>query len=152
MATRESSPIHWSGGSLRRRLDRHRLASDLALEEGHRVGLISNGSIARSGRPFRIPPSRAPGHLSLLLECLAGLTPIVKAPFAAYLLAEAPSLAYGSTLMVITGLTPPSILEALVQLRARGRRARLVSLADDPPPFLAGIPTTHLPLAVEETG
>ena len=120
-----------------------------ALEDGHRVGLISNGSIARSGRPFRIPPSRAPGHLSLLLECLAGVTPIVKAPFAAYLLAEAPSLAYGSTLLVITALTTGPILEALVQLRARGRRARLVSLADDPPPFLAGIPTTHLPPAVE---
>ena len=59
-----------------------------ALKDGHRVGLISNGSIARSGRPFRIPPSRAPRPLSLLLECLAGLTPLVKAPFAAYLLAE----------------------------------------------------------------
>jgi len=121
-----------------------------ALEDGHRVGLISNGSIARSGRPFRIPPSRAPGHMSLLLECLAGLTPIVKAPFAAYLLGEAPSLAYGSTLLVITGLTTAPILEALIQLRARGRRARLVSLADDPPPYLAGIPTTHLPPAAEE--
>jgi uncharacterized protein (DUF58 family) len=61
-----------------------------ALEAGHRVGLISNGSIARSGRPFRIPPSRSPGQLSLLLECLAGLTPIVKAPFAMYLLSDDP--------------------------------------------------------------
>jgi uncharacterized protein (DUF58 family) len=120
-----------------------------ALADGHRVGLISNGSIARSGRPFRIPPSRAGGHLSLLLECLAGLTPIVKAPFAAYLLAEAPSLAYGSTLMVITALTSAPILEALVQLRARGRRVHLVSLANDPPPCLAGIPATHLPPGAE---
>ncbi len=72
-------------------------------------------------------------QLSLLLECLAGLTPIVRAPFAAYLLSEAPTLAYGSTLMVVTALTPPSILEALLQLRAHGRRARLISLAEDRP-------------------
>jgi len=118
-----------------------------ALEAGYRVGLISNGSIARSGRPFRIPPSRSPGQLSLLLECLAGLTPIVKAPFARYLLSEAPLLSYGSTLIVVTALTPPSILEALLQLRAHGRRAKLVSLADDPPPFLPGIPSMHLGLS-----
>jgi uncharacterized protein (DUF58 family) len=115
-----------------------------ALEAGHRVGLISNGSIAKSGRPFRIPPSRSPGQLSLLLECLAGLTPIVKAPFAAYLLSEAPLLSYGSTMIVVTALTPPSILEALLQLRAHGRRARLISLSDDPPPFLPGIPSMHV--------
>ena len=118
-----------------------------ALEAGHRVGLLSNGSIARSGRPFRVPPSRSPGQLSLLLECLAGLTPIVKAPFARYLLSEAPLLSYGSTLIVVTALTPPSILEALLQLRAHGRRAKLVSLADDPPPFLPGIPSMHLGLS-----
>jgi uncharacterized protein (DUF58 family) len=120
-----------------------------AVEAGHRVGLISNGSIARSGRPFRIPPSRSPGQLSLLLECLAGLTPIVRAPFAMYLLSEAPLLSYGSTLFVVTALTPPSILEALLQLRAHGRRARLISLADDPPPFLPGIPSMHLRLDSE---
>jgi uncharacterized protein (DUF58 family) len=118
-----------------------------ALEAGHRVGLISNGSIARSGRPFRIPPSRSPNQLGLLLECLAGMTPIVKAPFAAYLLSEARALAYGSTLIVVTALTPPSILEALLQLRAHGRRARLISLAEDPPPYLPGIPTLHLDAA-----
>jgi uncharacterized protein (DUF58 family) len=119
-----------------------------ALEAGHRVGLISNGSIARSGRPFRIPPSRSPGQLSLLLECLASLTSVVKAPFAMYLLSEAPQLSYGSTLFVVTALTPPSILEALLQLRAHGRRARLISLADDPP-FLPGIPSMHLGLDSE---
>lgn len=115
-----------------------------ALEAGHRVGLISNGSIARSGRTFRIPPSRSPGQLSLLLECLAGLTPIVRAPFAAFLLSEAPLLAYGATLIVVTALTSPSILEALLQLRVHGRRVRLVSLADDPPAFLPGVPSLHL--------
>jgi len=138
---------HWEGYDPERTEALVEISATLvtrALEAGHRVGLISNGSIARSGRPFRIPPSRSPTHLSLLLECLAGLTPIVRAPFASYLLSEAPSLAYGSTLIVVTALTPPSILEALLQLRAHGRRARLISLAEDPPPYLSGIPTLHL--------
>lgn len=140
---------HWEGYEPERMEALVEISATLvteALEAGHRVGLISNGSIAKSGRPFRIPPSRSPGHLSLLLECLAGLTPIVKAPFAAYLLSEAPLLAYGSTMIVVTALTPPSILEALLQLRAHGRRARLISLADNPPPFLPGIPSMHLGL------
>lgn len=49
-------------------------------------------------------------------------------------------------MIVVTALTPPSILEALLQLHAHGRRARLISLADDPPPFLPGIPSMHLGL------
>jgi uncharacterized protein (DUF58 family) len=138
---------HWEGFDPERTEALVETAATLvtkALEAGHRVGLISNGSIARSGRPFRIPPSRSRGQLSLMLECLAGLTPIVRAPFATYLLSEAPLLSYGSTLIVVTALTPPSILEARLQLRAHGRRARLISLADDPPPFLPGIPSLHL--------
>lgn len=120
-----------------------------AFEDGFRVGLISNGSIAHSGQAFRIPPGRSKGHLPHLLESLAGLTSVVTAPFERYLMAQAPGLEYGSILVVITAITPPVLLEALVQLRSRNRRTALISLAEEPPPFVHGVESHHLPHGVQ---
>lgn len=120
-----------------------------AFEDGFRVGLLSNGSIAHSGRAFRIPPGRSKGHLPHLLESLAGVTPMVTAPFERYLMAQAPGLEYGSILVVISAVTPPELLEALVRLRSRNRRTALISLADEPPPFIDGVDTHHVPGGLE---
>jgi uncharacterized protein (DUF58 family) len=116
-----------------------------AFDEGYRVGLLSNGSIAHSGRAFRIAPGRSRGHLPLLLESLAGLTPVVTAPFERYLLDQAPHLSFGSILVVITAVTPPPLLEALLRLKARNRRTSLISLATTAPPYLEGIEAYHAP-------
>ncbi len=48
-----------------------------AYEQGYRVGLVSNSAIAQSGKPFRINPGRSPNQIPLILEALAGITPIV---------------------------------------------------------------------------
>lgn len=116
-----------------------------AFSQGYRVGLLSNGSIAHSGLAFRIAPGRSPGHLPLLLESLAGLTPVVTAPFERYLLSQAPHMAFGSILVIITAITPPSLLEALIRLRARNRRTSLISLAEEAPPYLEGVDIHHAP-------
>lgn len=118
-----------------------------AFDQGYRVGLVSNGSIAHSGQPFRIPPGRSPKHLPLILEALAGVTPIVTTSFATYLLRQAPHLEYGSTLVVLTAVTPGELVEALIRLRERTRRTTLISVEDKPPPFVPGIQIIHLPLS-----
>ncbi len=117
---------------------------------GYRVGLISNGCIAHSDRPFRIPPGRSRGQLPRLLEALAGLTPLVTVPFERFLLAQAPQLEYGSSLLVVTSLTSPALAETLVRLRCRCRRTTLISMAEEPPPVIPGVATFHQPLAAEE--
>ncbi len=120
-----------------------------AFQRGHRVGLISNGTVAHGGRAFRIAPGRSRQQLPRLLEALAGLTPIVTAPFERFLLRQAPHLEYGSLLVVVTAITPPELLEALMRLRARTRRTTLISLAEAPPGHIPGVQTVHLPLGAE---
>jgi uncharacterized protein (DUF58 family) len=121
-----------------------------SFNQRYRVGLISNGTVAHGGQPFRIPPGRSPKHLPRLLEALASASPIVTAPFAQFLLTQAPYIEYGSTLLVVTGVTPPELAEALVRLRARTRRTALFSLAEDPPPFIPRVQTIHRPFSFDE--
>jgi uncharacterized protein (DUF58 family) len=141
--------MHWMGVDPELLEDLIRMAASLAaeaFEQGYRVGLVSNGSIARGGRPFRIPPGRSPQHLPQMLEALAGLVPLVAMPFERFLLNEAPHIEYGSTLVVLTAVTPPALVESLVQLRRRTRRTALISLAEAKPPFVPGVQTIHLPM------
>jgi len=112
---------------------------------GYRVGLISNGGIAYAGRAFRVPPGRSPKQLPILLEALAGVTPVVISPFSRFLMAQAPGLEYGSTLIIVTGVFTPVLTEALFRLKARARKIILVSLAKNKPPEIAGIEMLHQP-------
>jgi uncharacterized protein (DUF58 family) len=121
-----------------------------SFNQRYRVGLISNGTVAHGGQPFRIPPGRSPKHLPRLLEALASASPIVTAPFAKFLLTQAPHIEYGSTLLIVTGVTPPELAEALMRLRARTRRTALFSLAEDRPPFIPGVQTIHRPFSLTE--
>ena len=123
-----------------------------SFNQRYRVGLISNGTVAHGGQPFRIPPGRSPKHLPRLLEALASASPIVTAPFAPFLLKQAPHIEYGSTLLVVTAVTPPQLVEALVRLRARTRRTALFSLAEEPPPFIPRVQTIHRPFLFVEMG
>ncbi|HEX9796155.1 MAG TPA: DUF58 domain-containing protein [Anaerolineales bacterium] len=116
-----------------------------AFHQGYRVGLLSNGSIAHSGQAFRIPPGRSSGHLPHLLESLAGLTPVVTAPFERFLLDQAPRLEYGSILVVITAVTPPELMESLIRLRSRNRRTTLIALGEEAPPAIDRVATYHVP-------
>jgi uncharacterized protein (DUF58 family) len=144
---------HWMGGLQGLLEELIRTAASLAskaVEEGYRVGLISNGCIAHGGRPFRIMPGRSRQHLPHLLETLAGLTPIVTTPFDSFLMRQAPHLQYGSTLIVLTAVTPPELIEVLLRLRERTRRSMLISLAEKAPPFVPGVQTVHRPFIPNE--
>ena len=120
------------------------------MDMGYRVGMISNGCLSNSDQPFRIPPGRSPKQMAHLLEALAGVTPIVVAPFEQYLIREIPRVPYGSTLMVLTALTSPELAETLLKLKKHERQISLVSLAEDPPPELHGIRCIHMPMHDKE--
>jgi uncharacterized protein (DUF58 family) len=144
---------HWMSGRQGLLEELVRMAASMvskAVEEGYRVGLVSNGSIAHGGRPFRIMPGRSRQHLPHLLEALAGLTPIVTTPFDRFLLSQAPHLQYGSTLIVLTAITSPALVEVLIRLRERTRRSLLISLAEEAPPFVPGVQTVHRPYKASE--
>ena len=115
------------------------------IQDGYQVGLISNGSLAHADQPFRILPGRSRGHLAHLLSVLAGVTPFVAGWFDRLLMKEMSKLPYGATLVIITGLVTPAILEAVVRLKQHGRRVTLLSFAQEPLPDLPGVNCVHLP-------
>lgn len=116
-----------------------------ALNDGYQVGIMSNGCLANSDRPFRISPGRSPEQLSHLLSALAGVTPVVVAPFDRLLLREIPKVPYGSTLLVLTAITDPELEETLIRLKRHERRITLLSVAEQPPRVTPGIRSIHMP-------
>jgi uncharacterized protein (DUF58 family) len=139
---------HWEGTYPEKLEALISVAATLAqqgLQDGYRVGLVSNGCLGHSDQPFRVPPGRSPAQLGQLLTALAGVTPFVVGPFERFLLAEAPRLPYGATLVVVTGVTSPALSETLLRLRQRGRRVTLLSFADQPPSPMPGVRVYHRP-------
>jgi uncharacterized protein (DUF58 family) len=121
-----------------------------AVEDGYQVGLISNGCLAHSDTTFRVPPGRSPRQLSTLLQVLAGVTPIVRAPFVKFLMDEMPSVHFGARVLVVTAVTSLSLMESLLKLKKRGRRVTLLSLAKEPPEVgLENVNFIHLPFEEE---
>jgi uncharacterized protein (DUF58 family) len=118
---------------------------DQGIQAGYRVGMISNGCLANSDQPFRIPPGRSPGQHAHLLQALAGVTPLTVAPFERFLLREVPRVHYGSTLVVLTAVTSPELAATLLRLKKHERRITLLSLAKETPPVIPGVGSIHIP-------
>ncbi len=145
-----TSPRPWEGiypALLEHLLSSAATLAEQGLQAGHAVGMISNGCLANADHPFRIAPGRSPRQLARLLEALAGVTPLVTAPFERFLLREAPRLPYGATLIVITAIATPELGETLLSLKRHERKILLISLAADPPPSLPGVRIFHRPFA-----
>jgi len=139
---------HWEGvdTALLERLIS--VAASLArqgIEAGFQVGLASNGCISHSDRPFRVPPGRSRRQLAILLEALAGVSPVVVAPFERFLLREAPHVPYGASLLVVSAVITPQLSETLLRIQRAGRRVALLSLTSAPPPSIPGVQGIHLP-------
>jgi len=119
--------------------------AERGLEDGFRVGLISNGCLAHSDQPFRVPPGRSAQQLAHLLTALAGVTPFVTNSFDRFLIGEMPRLPYGATLLVVTAVTFPPLGETLLKLKQHGRKVSLLTFAQQEPPILPGIQVIHRP-------
>lgn len=116
------------------------------LQDGYRVGLISNGHLGYSDQPFRVPPGCSPAQLTRLLTMLASVTPFTVAPFDRFLMSEAPRLPYGATLVVVTSILPPELVETLARLGRYARRITLLSFTQRKPPEIPGVQIIHHPL------
>jgi uncharacterized protein (DUF58 family) len=141
-------PRYWEGvypALLERLISMAATLVNQAISDGYRVGMISNGCLANSDQPFRIPPGRSPHQLAYLLRALAGVSPVVVSPFENYLLREIPRVPYGATLLILTAVTSPELGEVLLRLKKHERRISLLSLAQEPPPLIPGLHCIHMP-------
>jgi uncharacterized protein (DUF58 family) len=116
-----------------------------SIQDGYQVGLISNGCLAHADRPLNISPSRSPKQLGYLLEALAGITPMVMVPFESFLLHEMPTVPYGASLLVVSAVTTPALMDTLHRIRQHNRKITLLSLAEELPEPLPGVSVLHRP-------
>jgi uncharacterized protein (DUF58 family) len=126
-----------------------RVAASVAergLADGYQVGLISNTSLAHADQPFRIRPGRSPGQYMQILTALAGVTQFVTGQFDRFLVAEAPRLPYGATLVVITGPMSLELRQVLMRLRGRARRVLALAFEERIPLEIPGVDLYHRPL------
>jgi uncharacterized protein (DUF58 family) len=119
------------------------------IEDGFQVGLVSNGSLAKSDQSFRISPARSTRHLAAMLGALAAVTPLITAPFDRFLLKEVPRLPYAASLMLVTSVITPDLEETVLRLRKYNRRISLIALDRDQPRDLPGIRIVHAPIPDE---
>jgi uncharacterized protein (DUF58 family) len=92
------------------------------------VGLMVNGRdpLAADDRPQALPPRKGKLHLMRLLETLARVDLITNARLASLIQEQRYRLAWGTTLIVITGSANPELLDELYQARRSGQNSLLI--------------------------
>ena len=140
-------PYYWEGADLallEYMVNATAAVVERGLQDGYRVGLISNGCLAHADQPFRVPPGRSPAQRVQLLTALAGVTPFVTGTFDRFMIAEAPRLPYGATLVILTALVDAPLQQAILRLKRRSRRITLLSFARQSPPEIPGVAVYHV--------
>ncbi len=146
-----STLAHYWKGVIPRKLERAvsvaASVANYAAEQRWPVGLMANGTLPRADQPLRVPPGRAPGQLTLIMEMLAAVTPVASMDIDRLLMQESSSLPWGATLVVVTAYIGEALLQALHSLQQAGRKLTLIALTEEPPAGddLHGITVYHLP-------
>lgn len=124
----------------RTRVDATELAITIAASVGNwivgqkqTVGLMVNGRdpLAAGDRPQLIPPRKGKRHMMRLLETLARAETIDNSAFVPLLQQQRYHLAWGTTLIVITGKLSAALLDELYQARRSGQNAVVILAGTD---------------------
>jgi uncharacterized protein (DUF58 family) len=116
-----------------------------SFQSGYSVGLISNCYLAHADHPFNIQPGRSRDQLAYLLQALAAVTPYTSTSFETFLVRSLPGIPYGASLVLVTALVTPILIETLVRLKRYRANTTLISLDPAPPPDIPGVRTLHIP-------
>ena len=119
----ETTPVNWGGYSpalLERIIMVAASVAHHAVENGNELGLFSNGSAIRADRPMTIPNSAEPQQLSLILEALATITPLVMSSIHNRLGDHIRKFPIGSTLVIVTAIVTPELAAVILDLKAMG--------------------------------
>ncbi len=96
------------------------------------VGLLANCTWPGHDTAIRVPPSRAPGQMTRILEALA-MADVFTLVQIERMLAEE-RLTYGSTLALVTAVLTPALESSLHRLKRHGTQIALVYVGIDDPP------------------
>lgn len=99
------------------------------------VGILVNGRdpLAADGRPQALPPRKGKRHMMRLLEMLARVETINDTALVPLIQGQRYQLAWGTTMIVITGTVSDELLDELYQARRSGQNAVLILAGRDTP-------------------
>lgn len=103
-----------------------------ALEWGFRVGFYANQPQSNSEAPVRVPHSRHTDQLIHILDALAQIHHWQTVPIHQFIQREAPSVPWGSTILVIAAEPSAELISTLRDLRRPGRTVALIKLGGEP--------------------
>jgi uncharacterized protein (DUF58 family) len=111
------------------------VANHVITQEKLPAGLVTEALDPLSGATtrFHLPPRRERAHLMSLLEVLARAQVTPTAPFAQLLRQESVNLAWGATILAITGQESQVLFETLVYLKRTGFAVALLLVQPMPP-------------------
>ena len=140
--TRTVEPPYW--GYLDQLLEMGVIAAasiaNYASEHDIRIGLYVNQASPVADRAIRIPPASDPAQLARILEALAQVYPEEMMPIARLVQLQGHSLAWNTTLVVITAAPTEALLSTIVRFHRAGRRTALVLIGEQANASLGGIP------------
>jgi uncharacterized protein (DUF58 family) len=92
------------------------------------VGITVNGRdpLTADGRPQPLPPRKGKPHLMRVLETLARVDTVGNSKLVPLIQKQRYQLAWGTTLIVITGQANDAVLNELYQARREGQNAILI--------------------------
>ena len=123
------------------------LANDFA-QERVPVGLLANCTWPGHDTAIRVPPSRASGQMTRILEALA-MADVFTLVRIERMLAEE-RLTYGSTLALVTAVLTPALESSLIRLKRHGAQIGLIYVGiEDPPSTFAESPVYDIRGALE---
>ena len=98
------------------------------------VGLLVNGKdpLGEYGQPLPLPPEKGQAHLMRLLEVMARVELAEALPLAGLIQQQRFHLAWGSSLIVISGQASEELLDELYKARQAGQNALLVIAGPSP--------------------
>ncbi len=102
--------------------------SNWIVEKKQMIGMMVNGHdpLTADGRPQSLPPRKGKLHLMHLLETLARVETIDNSALVPLIQGQRFQLAWGSTLIVITGSARRELLDELYQARRSGQNSLLI--------------------------
>jgi len=115
------------------------------IETGYLVGLYANGYLPQGLRWIRIPPSSGSAHLAGMLEALAKVFPTPVMPVGDLMQLEAPSLPWGTTAGVVTGVTDDPLAAGMARLRESGHAVVAVLVGDEADASALPVPVYRVP-------
>lgn len=136
----DTTAHYWEGYSsvyLERVITAAASIASYASEQQYSMGLFSNGTPVLADRPMRVPPSRSPEQLSVILEALATVRPIAIGPMDAQLGENWQQFPLGATMVVVSGYFSVEMADVLRRAKASGYRIVVIFVGDEECPQLA---------------